>query len=202
MRPSDLPETFGMLLAPSGVYNMTDYQKQLQKELPEKLGIKNPMALPKVVKIMVNESNREFLQDKKSIEKAREELTLITGQKPKIAKARISIATFKLREGDQIGLVVTLRGARMYDFYEKLVKIVFPRVRDFNGVDSKAFDGRGNLSLGFTESTVFPEIDSGRVEKVRSFQITIVTNAQNDEMGKKLLEAMGMKFKKGGDERN
>ncbi len=176
---------------------MNDKQKQLQKDLQEKLGIKNPMALPKLVKIMVNESNRDFLQDKKNIERAREELSLITGQKPKTSKARVSISTFKLREGDQIGMTVTLRGSRMYDFFEKLVKIVFPRVRDFSGVDSKAFDGRGNLSLGFTESTVFPEIDPGKVDKVRSLQVTIVTNAKNDEEAKNLLEAMGMKFKKG-----
>lgn len=179
---------------------MGNFKKQFEsetiKKLQERLGIKNPMAVPRVEKIVVNTSMRDFLTDKKNIEKAREDLAIITGQKPRLAKARISVATFKLREGDEIGLSVTLRGVRMYDFLEKLVKIVFPAVRDFAGVSSSAFDGRGNLSVGFTENTVFPEIDPGKVDKIRSLQVTIVTSAGSDVRGKALLEELGMKFKK------
>jgi len=123
-------------------------------------------------------------------------LATITGQKAKIAKAKVSVASFKLREGDKLGLVVTLRGKRMYDFYEKLVKIVFPRVRDFAGVSEKWFDGQGNLSIGFAENTVFPEIDPGKVDKIRSLQITIVTSARDNMKAKALLTAMGMPFRK------
>jgi large subunit ribosomal protein L5 len=155
------------------------------------------MAVPAMVKIVVNCSMKDFLVDQKNLDKAREDLTLITGQSAKISKARISVATFKLREGDEIGLSVTLRGKRMYDFLEKLVKIVFPAVRDFNGISAAAFDGRGNLSIGFTENTVFPEIDPGKVDRVRSLQVTLVTTAGNDEKGKALLEAFGLPFKKG-----
>jgi len=154
------------------------------------------MAVPKVTKIVVNTSMKDFLTDKKNIEKAREDLSLITGQTPKISRARISVATFKLREGDEIGMSVTLRGARMYAFLEKLVKIVFPRVKDFAGIERTAFDGRGNFSVGFTENTVFPEIDPGKVDKIRSLQVTIVTSAGNNERGMALLEEMGMPFKK------
>lgn len=173
------------------------FEKEILKKVQERLGIKNPMAVPRVTKIVVNTSMKDFLSDKKSIEKAGEELTLITGQKPKTARARISVATFKLREGDEIGLSVTLRGNRMYDFLEKLFKIVFPRVRDFSGIATGAFDGRGNLSIGFTESTVFPEIDPGKVDKVRSLQVTIVTNSGDNAQAKVLLEEIGIRFKKG-----
>lgn len=173
------------------------FEKETVKKVQEKLGLKNVMAVPRLKKIVVNASTKDYLVDKKNIERAREDLALITGQKPKTAKARISVSTFKLREGDQIGLVVTLRGNRMYDFFEKLVTIVFPRVRDFNGVDHKAFDGRGNLSIGFTENTVFAEIDPGKVEKIRSLQITLVTNAHDDKKAKVLFEEMGVRFKKG-----
>lgn len=179
---------------------MGDFKKNFEqvtiKNLQDKLGIKNPMAVPRVVKIMVNTSMKDFLSDKKNIEKSREELSLITGQKPKLSKARVSVATFKLREGDEIGLTVTIRGDRMYDFLEKLIKIVFPRVRDFAGISINSFDGRGNLSIGLTESTVFPEIDPGKVDKIRSLQVTIVTNAKDNERARILLEEMGMPFKK------
>lgn len=172
------------------------FEKETIKKLMERLSLKNPMASPRVTKIVVNASMKDFLTDKKNIEKMREDLSTITGQKPKTSKARVSVATFKLREGDEIGLTVTLRGQRMYDFLEKLVKIVFPRVRDFAGVDKKGLDGRGNLSVGFTESTVFPEIDPGKVDKVRSLQVTIVTNAGTNERGLALFEELGMQFKK------
>lgn len=174
----------------------TKFEKEIIKKLQEKLGVANRMAVPRLVKIVVNTSMRDFLTDKKNIEKAREDLSLITGQKPKISRARISVATFKLREGDEIGLSVTLRGKRMYDFFEKLVKIVLPRVRDFSGITKSSFDGRGSLSIGFTENTVFPEIDPGRVDKIRSLQITIVTSVKEDEKAKMLLEEIGMPFKK------
>ncbi len=180
---------------------MSTYKKQFEEEIVkkvgEKLAIKNPMAVPRLVKIVLNTSMRDFLVDKKNIERALEDLTQIAGQRPKMSKARISVATFKLREGDPIGMTVTLRGKRMYDFYEKLVKIVFPRVKDFSGITQKAFDGRGNLSIGFTENTVFSEIDPGKVEKIRSLQVTIVTNAGDDKKAKVLLEEMGLPFKKG-----
>ena len=174
-----------------------NFEEKIVKDLKAQLKVKSVMAVPRVTKINVNMSSREFLKDKKNIERALEDLTLITGQKPRIAKARVSIATFKLREGDKIGMSVTLRGQRMYDFLEKLVKIVFPRVKDFNGVDLKAFDGRGNISFGFSEQLVFPEIDSGQVDVLRSLQVTIVTNARDDEKAKALLTAMGMPFVKG-----
>jgi len=173
-----------------------NFEEKIRKDLKSQLKVKSIMAVPKVTKIVVNMSSREFLKDKKNIERALEDLTLITGQKPRIAKARVSIATFKLREGDKIGMSVTLRGQRMYDFLEKLIKIVFPRVKDFNGVDLKAFDGRGNISVGFFEQLVFPEIDSGKVDVLRSLQVTIVTNARDDEKAKALLTAMGMPFVK------
>lgn len=173
-----------------------EYNKTIKSELGKTLGIKNPMAIPHLVKIVLNTSTRDFLADKKNIELAAEDLSIIGGQKPVVRKARISVATFKLREGDKIGLSMTLRGKRMYDFYEKLVKIVFPRVKDFNGVDDKGFDGRGNITLGFSENIVFPEIDSGKMDKIRSLQVTIVTTAKDNAQAKTLLEALGMKFKK------
>lgn len=173
-----------------------NFEEKIVPELKEKLKIKSVMAVPRVKKVVVNMSSKEFLKDKKIIEVSMQELTQITGQKPRIAKARTSIATFKLREGDKIGMSVTLRGKRMYDFLEKLIKVVFPRVKDFSGVDLKAFDGRGNISVGFSEHIVFPEIDPGRIDTLRSLQVTIATNAGNDENGKKLLEALGMPFKK------
>ena len=171
------------------------FEKETVKSLQDKLGVKNPMAVPRLVKIVVNTSMKDFLVDKKNIERAKEDLTLITGQKPKVAKARISVSTFKLREGDEIGLMVTLRGHRMYDFFEKLVTIVFPRVKDFNGV-KESFDGRGNLSIGFTENTVFSEIDPGKVDKIRSLQVTIVTDAKEDQKARVLFEEMGVPFRK------
>lgn len=173
------------------------FEKEIVPKLQEKLGIRNPMAVPRVVKIVVNTSMRDFLSDKKNLEKAREDMALLTGQRPKTAKARISVATFKLREGDEIGLTATLRGRRMFDFLEKLVKIVFPRVRDFSGINPNAFDGRGNLSIGFGENTVFPEIDPGKVDKIRSLQVTIVTDAKEDKVARILLEGIGFPFKKG-----
>ncbi len=172
------------------------FNKEIVQKLQKKLKIDNPMAAPRLYKIVVNTSSREFLADKKNIERYAEELMTITGQKPKVAKAKVSEASFKLRQGDEIGLVVTLRGDRMYDFFEKLVTIVLPRVKDFSGVSRESFDGHGNMSLGFHEQVVFPEIDPGKVDRIRSLQMTIVTTAETDEQGLALLEEMGMPFKK------
>ena len=173
------------------------FKKEIAKKLQTDLGIKNPMSVPRLLKIVLNMGVKDALADKKNMEKAGEILAQIAGQKPKVMKAKKSISTFKLREGDQIGLVVTLRGQRMYDFYEKLVSIVFPRLRDFHGVKRESFDGRGNYTLGFAESTVFPEIDPGKVDKIQGLEITIVTTAKNNKEGLALLEALGMPFKKG-----
>ncbi len=173
-----------------------EFNKETITKLQKRLKRNNPMNVPRLQKIVVNTSNREFLTDKKNIERYADEMVTITGQKPRVAKAKISVATFKLREGDQIGLVSTLRGDRMYDFFEKLVKIVLPRVKDFSGISRNSFDGHGNMSLGFHEQIVFPEIDSGKVDKIRSLQMVLVTSAETDEEGLALLEEMGMPFKK------
>jgi large subunit ribosomal protein L5 len=173
------------------------FKKEIVKKLQQDLGIKNPMSVPSLTKIVVNMGVKDALADKKNMEKASEILAQIAGQKPKIMKAKQSISTFKLREGDEIGLVTTLRGKRMYDFYEKLVSIVFPRLRDFHGVKRESFDGKGNYTLGFVESAVFPEIDAGKVDKIQGLEITIVTTAKDNKEGLVLLEALGMPFKKG-----
>jgi large subunit ribosomal protein L5 len=172
------------------------FKKEIAKDLQEKLGIKNSNAVPRLSKVVINMGIKDAVLDKKNIEKAVAVLTQITGQKPRINKAKKSIATFKLREGEEIGAMVTLRGKRMYAFYEKLVKIVFPRIRDFHGVKKEHFDGRGNYNLGFAESTVFPEIDPSKIESSQGLEITIVTTAKNNEEGIMLLEVLGMPFKK------
>lgn len=172
------------------------FKKEITKELAQRLSIKNVNAVPKLSKIVVNMGVRDAVLDKKNIERAVSTLTQITGQKPKINKAKKSIATFKLREGDQIGAMVTLRGKRMYDFYEKLVRIVLPRIRDFHGVERDNFDGRGNYSLGFPESNVFAEIDPSKIERIQGLEVAIVTTAKNDKEAEALLELLGMPFKK------
>lgn len=140
---------------------------------------------------------KEALNDKKVLEQANSLLSHISGQKPKVTKAKKSIASFKLRAGDPIGLMVTLRGKRMHDFFKKLVSIVLPRVRDFHGISEEGFDGRGNYTIGFQEALVFPEIDPAKIERVLGLEVTIVTTAKNDEEGKRLFEEHGMPFKKG-----
>lgn len=172
------------------------FKKEIEKKLQTDLGIKNIMSVPKLSKIVINMGVKDALSDKKNIEKAAEILNLISGQKSKVMKAKTSISTFKLREGDEIALVATLRGERMYDFYEKLVSIVFPRLRDFRGVKRESFDGHGNYTLGFAESAVFPEIDPGKVDKIQGLEITIVTTAKDNKEGFALLEALGMPFRK------
>jgi large subunit ribosomal protein L5 len=172
------------------------YNKEIAKSLKTELGIKNVHAVPKLSKIILNMGVKDAIADKKNMEKGAEVLTQITGQKPKVMKAKKSIASFKLREGEQIALMVTLRGKRMYDFYQKLTTIVFPRFRDFHGVKPSSFDGRGNYTLGFSESAVFPEIDPSKIDKIQGFEISIVTTAANNEQGYALLKALGMPFKK------
>lgn len=167
-----------------------------QKQLKEKLAIKNLNAVPKLAKIVLNMGVKDVLSDKKNLEKAALILSRITGQKPKVTKAKKAISTFKLREGDEIGLVVTLRGKRMYDFYEKLANVVLPRLRDFRGVSRNSFDGRGNYTLGFSESTVFPEIDPATVDRAQGLEIVIVTTAKDNKEGFDLLENLGMPFEK------
>jgi large subunit ribosomal protein L5 len=171
-----------------------NFNKEIISTLKEKLAIKNVHQIPKLKKIVINMGVKDALADKKNVEKAAEVLGLIAGQKPKIMKAKQSIASFKLRQGDQIGVMVTLRGKRMYDFYQKLTTIVFPRLRDFHGVKTNSFDGNGNYTLGFAESTVFSEIDPSRADKIQGLEISIVTTALTNEHGMELLKALGMPF--------
>jgi len=168
----------------------------LKKQLQTDLGIKNPMATPALKKIVVNIGVRYATADKKNIEVVTGVLEQITGQKPKVNAAKKSIAGFKLREGDKIGLMVTLRGSRMYDFYSKLVNVVLPRIKDFRGVKKDAFDPQGNYTLGLAEYSVFPEVDTGKIDRVQGLEVCIVTTAQDKEHGFALLKAMGMPFKK------
>lgn len=173
------------------------YRQEIRQKLAKEFGLDNLLAVPRIEKVVVNIGLGEATSDKTVIEKASEDLRAITGQKPKVAKARLSVSGFKLRKGDPIGLVVTLRGKRMYSFLEKLFRIVLPRVRDFHGVSLKGFDGRGNYNLGISEQIVFPEIDYAKIDKIRGLQLTIVTNSKNDERAKRLLEELGMPFEKG-----
>ena len=172
------------------------FNKEIAKKLQQELGIKNVHAVPALKKIVINMGVKDALADKKNIERGAEIMAQIAGQKPKVMKSKKSISSFKLREGDQIALMVTLRGKRMYDFYQKLTTIVFPRFRDFHGVKKESFDGHGNYTLGFTESTVFPEIDPSKIDRIQGLEISIVTTAGNNENGFKLLQALGMPFKK------
>lgn len=158
--------------------------------------MKNPLAEPKLKKIIISAGLGEAVKDKKVIENMSEQLTIITGQKPAVCLAKKSEAAFKLRAGQPIGLKVTLRRKRMEEFLKKLVTIVFPRVRDFQGVSEKSFDSCGNYSLGLTEQVVFPDLAFEKVDKIRGLEITIVTTAKSDEEGKKLLKEYGMPFKK------
>ena len=181
----------------SGTNLKKKYQEKIAPKLAKELGLANVLAAPRMEKIIINVGLSEAMEDKKVLETASNNLAVITGQKPKVTKARQSIAGFKLRAGQPIGLMVTLRGQRMYDFFEKLVTVVLPRLRDFQGVSLKSFDGQGNYSLGILEQIVFPEVDYAKVDKVRGLEITIVTNAQTDEKSKRLLELLGMPFEKG-----
>ena len=170
------------------------YENEVKKALLEQYKYESVMQIPALSKIVVNIGVGDATQDGKRLEEAVAELTQITGQKPIITKAKKSIASFKLREGQEIGCKVTLRGVRMWDFYDKLVSIALPRVRDFRGVSRNAFDGRGNYTLGIKEQLIFPEIDYDKVAKVRGMDIVIVTTARTDKEAFTLLELMGMPF--------
>lgn len=171
------------------------YQTQMVPQLMETLKFKNPMQVPRLVKIVLNVGMGEAIHNMKLLDSAVEELTLISGQKPVITRAKKSIAAFKLREGMPIGCMVTLRRSRMYDFMSKLVNIALPRVRDFRGISGKAFDGRGNYSLGIREQIIFPEIDYDKIDRINGLNVSIVTSAKTDQEGKELLKLMGMPFK-------
>lgn len=173
------------------------YTKTLSKELQKELNIKNVMAIPHLEKIVVNIGIKDAVADKKNVERSVAALEKITGQHPKTSKAKKSIATFKLRQGDTIGTSVTLRGKRMYSFFEKLVNVVLPRLKDFRGVSTKSFDGRGNYTIGFSEFAVFPEIDPSTVERVQGLEIVIVTSSKDNLEGNALLTKLGMPFEKG-----
>lgn len=172
------------------------YQKEILPDLQKELNIKNILSVPKLTKIVVNVGLGEALIDHKVMDRVVEQMTVITGQKPLITKAKVAISAFKLRIGDKVGVKTTLRGRRMYDFFEKLVRIVLPRVRDFRGVSKKSFDGQGNYNLGLNEQSVFPEIDYSKIDKVRGLEITFVTSAKNDEGAYQLLQKLGMPFQK------
>jgi large subunit ribosomal protein L5 len=170
------------------------YRKDVIPVLKKEFGIDNPMAVPKIDKIVLNMGVGEAIQNVKIVEAAAEELTKIAGQRAVITRARKSIATFKLREGMPIGCRVTLRGARMYEFLDRLLNIALPRVRDFRGVPTRAFDGRGNYTLGIKDHLVFPEIDPGKVDKSKGLNVTIVTTAGSDDRARVLLRELGMPF--------
>jgi large subunit ribosomal protein L5 len=171
------------------------YSGEVAPALAKEFDIKNSMAIPKLEKIVVNMGLGEAIGNAKLLDIAVDELRVITGQQPVVTKAKKSIATFKLREGMKIGTMVTLRGERMYEFLDRLISVALPRVRDFRGISAKAFDGRGNYTLGVKEQLIFAEIDFNKVDKTRGLNISIVTTAQNDDQGRALLKGLGMPFR-------
>lgn len=172
------------------------YQNEIVAGMTKKFGYKNVMQVPKLAKIVLNMGIGEAKENSKVLDSAMSELEIITGQKPVVTKAKNSIANFKLREGMPIGCKVTLRGDKMYEFFDRLVNLALPRVRDFRGVNPNAFDGRGNYALGIKEQLIFPEIEYDKVDKVRGMDVIIVTTAETDEEARELLTQFGMPFKK------
>jgi large subunit ribosomal protein L5 len=172
------------------------YMTEVRKKIQDQFGIKNPMAVPKIEKVVLNMGMGEAISNAKILDSAVDELGQITGQKPIITKAKKSIASFKLREGQAIGAMVTLRGEKMYEFLDRLISTALPRVRDFRGVPSKSFDGRGNYTLGIRDHLIFPEIDITKVDKAKGMNITIVTNAKDDDQARFLLRELGLPFTK------
>jgi large subunit ribosomal protein L5 len=172
------------------------YRQEVAPALQKEFNYKNPMQVPAINKVVVNIGMGEVIQNAKAMDAAVADLAVITGQRPVITRAKRSVAAFKLREGMQIGCMVTLRGERMYQFLDKLMNVALPRLRDFQGVSPEAFDGRGNYTLGLREQLVFPEIDYDKVDKVRGMEVSVVTTARTDEEGRRLLALMGMPFKK------
>jgi len=173
------------------------YLTEVIPQLKANLGIDNVMRLPRLEKIVLSIGLGEAIQNPKALEAAEGDLAIISGQHPVTTRAKKSVAAFKLREGMPIGMMVTLRGQRMYDFFDKLVNVILPRFRDFRGVSADSFDGQGNYNLGIKEQIVFPEIDYDKIDKVRGLQVTVVTTAKNDDAAESLLKLMGMPFKKG-----
>jgi large subunit ribosomal protein L5 len=171
------------------------YEKEVRPALMKEFGYTNPMQAPRLEKVVVNMGLGEAINNGKIIDASVAQLSAITGQKPVVTKARKSIANFKLRQGQSIGAMVTLRGERMYEFFDRLVSIALPRVRDFKGVSPKAFDGKGNYTLGIREQIIFPEINYDQVEKIKGLNITVVTTARDDEGGRALLRFLGMPFR-------
>jgi large subunit ribosomal protein L5 len=172
------------------------YLTEVAPQLKARLGYTNMMQLPRLKKIVINVGLGEATQEPKALEAAEKDIATISGQHPVTTRAKKSISAFKLRAGVPIGMMVTLRGRRMYDFFDKLVNVVLPRFRDFRGVSRDSFDGRGNYSLGMKEQIVFPEIEYDKVEKIRGLEVSIVTTAKNDDEARSLLELMGMPFRK------
>jgi large subunit ribosomal protein L5 len=172
------------------------YREQVVNRLQQDLGIKNPMEVPRITKITVNMGVGEAVADKKVMDAAVADLTKITGQKPLVTKSRKAIASFKIRAGLAIGCKVTLRGARMYEFLDRLISIAMPRIRDFRGVSPRSFDGRGNYSLGVKEQIIFPEIQYDQIDQIRGMDITITTTAKDNRQGRALLEAFNFPFRK------
>jgi large subunit ribosomal protein L5 len=172
------------------------YREAIVPELKKSLGLKNEMQVPRITKITVNMGVGEAVADKKIIDNAVGDLTKITGQKPQVSKARKAIASFKVRAGQPIGCKVTLRGARMYEFLDRLINIAIPRIRDFRGLSPRSFDGRGNYSLGVKEQIIFPEIQYDQIDQLRGMDITITTTARDNRQGRALLEAFNFPFRK------
>ena len=171
------------------------YRNDIAPALAKEFDIKNPMAIPKIEKVVVNMGLGEASANAKILDVAADELKVITGQKPVITKAKKSIAAFKLRQGMAIGTMVTLRGDRMFEFLDRLISVALPRVRDFRGISGKAFDGRGNYTVGIREQLIFPEIDFNKVDKTRGMNVSIVTTARTDDEARSLLKALGMPFR-------
>ena len=174
---------------------MDRYQKEIVPQLADKLGRKNKLSLPRLNKIVVNMGVGKALQDKNRMDQAAEQLAQITGQRPQVTKAKKAVSAFRLREGNEIGCRVTLRGQRMYEFLDRLISIALPRIRDFRGVNPKSFDGHGNYSLGLTEQSVFPEIDPDKVTFVQGMDVTFVMSTNSDDEARELLRAFGMPFR-------
>lgn len=172
------------------------YNTEIVPALKESFGYKNPMQVPKIEKVVINVGLGEALQNPKALDAAVGDVAAITGQKPVITKAKKSIANFKLRQGNPIGVMVTLRGERAWEFLDRLINIALPQIRDFRGVSPRSFDGRGNYTLGLREQVMFPEIDYDKVDRVRGMEISIVTSARTDEEGRRLLELLGMPFRR------
>ena len=175
------------------------YKNKYRDELKKELGLKSTMAVPNLERIVVNSGVGEAVDNKQALEDVIEIMTLITGQKPVVTSAKKAVSSFKIREGNEIGVKVTLRGDRMWDFFDKLVNITLPRVKDFHGLSPKSFDGSGNYSIGIEDHVVFPEIDPNKVQKLRSLQITLVISGNSDDNSKAFLDKFGFPFKKDGN---